>query len=203
MDNKDSAFKPIFGSSWDKLPPVFQKRYINRPFSNNIATVEGEMDISYSNMMACLMPLFRLLHILVPYKGNNIPVKVDFRSEMDSDAICLDRKFYFPGKPPYEFNSRMQIIKDNEVIESMFFGIGWRSHYYYDGNKVIMQHKGYVWKLFGINIPVPLGIFMGKGHAEEEVIDDNTYRVTMSISHALFGVMYRYAGNFSFTRLPS
>jgi len=37
---------------------------------------------------------------------------------MDSDAVCLDRKFYFPGKPVYEFNSCMHVIKENDVIEA-------------------------------------------------------------------------------------
>ena len=203
MDKKDQIFKSVFGSAWEKLPPVFQKRYINRPFSNDICSVEGVMDISFSKTMSCLMPLFRLMHVLVPYKGNNIPVKVDFRSEINSTAVCLERKFNFPGKKPYEFNSRMLVIKENDVIERMAFGLGWRTHYFYDGTKVVMQHKGFVWSVFGLNIPVPLEIFVGKGHAEEEVIDDNAYRVSMTMSHPLFGIMYSYTGNFTFTRLPT
>lgn len=98
MNTKESRFKMVFGSEWNKLPSVFQKRYINRPYSNDITTVEGKMEINYSGLMACLIPFFRLFHVLVPYKGKNIPVKVDFRSEPDSDIVCLDRKFYFPGK---------------------------------------------------------------------------------------------------------
>ena len=200
---QEQIFKSVFGFSWDKLPPVFQKRYSNRSFSHDISSVEGEMDISYSKIMSCLMPLFRLLHVLVPYKGKNIPVKVDFRSQIDSDSVCIDRKFYFPGKKPYEFNSCLQVIKDNDVIERMSFGVCWRMHYFYDGKKVVMQHKGYVWRVFGLNIPLPLGIFVGKGHAEEEVIDDNSYRVTMTMTHPLFGTMYSYSGNISFKRLSS
>jgi hypothetical protein len=203
MNKKEQIFKPVFGSTWEKLPPVFQKRYLNRPFSHDISSVEGEMDISFSKTMSYLMPIFRLLHVLVPYKGKNIPVKVDFRSQINSDAVYLDRKFYFPGKQPYEFNSRMQIIKDNEVVERMAFGVGWRTHYFYDGKKIVMQHIGYVWRVLGLNIPLPLEIFVGKGHAEEEVIDDNTYKVTMTMSHPLFGTMYSYSGNFSFKRLPT
>lgn len=203
MNKSEQIFKPVFGSSWEKLPPVFQKRYINRPFSHDICTVEGEMDISFSKTMSCLMPFFRLLHVLVPYQGKNIPVKVDFRSQVDSNAVCLDRKFYFPGKQPYEFNSCMQIIKDNDVVERMALGMGWRTHYFYDGKKVVMQHKGYIWRVFGLNIPIPLEIFLGKGHAEEEMIDDNSYRITMTMSHSLLGIMYSYSGNFTFKKLPS
>ncbi len=88
---KEQLFKSVFGSAWDKLPPVFQKRYMNRSFSNDITSVEGKMDINFSKTMSCLIPIFRLLHVLVPYKGKNIPVKVDFRSQINSAAVFLGR----------------------------------------------------------------------------------------------------------------
>lgn len=203
MNNHKQVFKSIFGAAWNNLPLAFQKRYMNRPFSNDITTVEGKMDIYFSKLMSWFMPIFRLCHVLVPYQGKDVPVKVDFRSELNSAAIYLDRKFYFADKKPFEFNSRMEVINENDVVERMFLGIGWRMHYFYDGNKIIMQHKSYIVRLFGLNIRLPLEIFLGKGHAEEEVIDDNTYRVTMTMTHPLFGLMYSYSGNFSFTRLPT
>lgn len=203
MNSKVPGFKSIFKTTWEKLPSVFQKRYANRPYSNDLASVEGNMEISFSRLMSIMMPILRLMHILVPYQGKDISVKVDFRSSADSDATFLDRKFYFHGKPPYEFNSCVQPIKDTEVIERMSCGIGWKMHYFYDGEKVIMEHKGYVFKLFGYDIPLPLELFIGKGYAEETVIDENSYRVTMSISHKLFGTLYSYAGDFTFTRLIS
>jgi hypothetical protein len=203
MQNNKPTFRSVFKTTWDDLPPVFQKRYANRPYSNDLATVEGKMEVSFSRLMSCMMPILRLMHILAPYQGKDIAVKVDFRSTADSDATCLDRKFYFPGKQPYEFNSRVQPIKDSEAIEYMSFGIGWKIHYFYDGVKVIMKHKGYVLKLFGYNIPLPLGLLIGSGYTEETVLDENSYRVAMTISHPLFGALYSYAGDFTFTRLIS
>ncbi len=200
---KEHTFKSIFGSAWNNLPPAFQKRYMNRSYTHDITTVEGKMDIHFSKIMSYFVPFFKWLHVLVPYQGNNIPVKVDFRNEIHSDAVYLDRKFYFPGKAPYEFNSCMRVFKNNEVIEYMSFGIGWRIHYFYDGKKIVMQHKGYIWKVFGLNIPMPFAIFIGIGRAEEEIIDDNSYRVTMTISHPLFGSMYSYSGDFTFKSLPT
>lgn len=200
MQSNEPVFKSVFKSTWDNLPPVFQKRYANRPYSNDLATVEGKMEVSFSRLMYCMMPILRLLHILAPYQGKDIPVTVNFCSSPDSEATCLDRKFYFPGKQAYEFNSRVQHIKDSEVVEYMSFGIGWKIHYFYDGMKVIMEHRGYVLNLLGYNIPIPLGLLIGKGHTEETVIDDNSYRVTMTISHKLFGTLYSYAGDFTFTR---
>lgn len=203
MHNQDPSFKSVFGSAWNKLPPVFKKRYANRPYSQDITTVEGKMDINFSKIMACLLPIFRLLHVLVPYKGKNIPAKVNFCSRSNSNAVYFERKFYLATKKqPYQFNSRMDIIKENEVIERMALGMGWKTHYFYDGHKIIMQHKAYVLRIFGLEIRLPLELLMGVGHAEEEAIDDNSYRVSMTIKHPLFGIMYSYAGDFTFTRLP-
>lgn len=66
-----------------------------------------------------------------------------------------------------------------------------------------MQHKGYVLKIIKWNIPLPIELLIGKGHAEEEVIDDNSYRMTMKMSHPLFGMLYTYSGDFIFTRLTT
>ena len=52
MTKREQIFKSVFGTAWDKLPPVFQKRYINRPYSNDITSLEGEMDISFSKIIS-------------------------------------------------------------------------------------------------------------------------------------------------------
>jgi hypothetical protein len=62
-----------------------------------------------------------------------------------------------------------------------------------------MQHKGFVLRLFNLNIPLPLTYLFGKIHAEEEMINDFTYRITMTITHPWFGDIYYYAGDFTFT----
>jgi len=199
----DPIFKAVFGKEWNHLPLVFRKHYANHPYSNDINTVEGLMDISYSRLMACFIPVNKLLKILVPYRGKKIPVTVDYVSKTDSAEFCLYRTFYFPGKKPYAFNSQMKVEQNDSVVELMRFGLGWRMRYFYDGKKVILQHKRFVWKMLGICIPLPLEIFIGKGHAEEEMIDENSYRVTMTLTHALFGEMYRYEGDFTFKRITS
>lgn len=201
MKHQESIFKSIFGTAWNKRPAVFKKRYMNRSFSEDIQTVEGHMDIAFSKGMALLTPVFRLLHILVPYSGKNIPVQVVFRSCPDSDHLYFDRKFYFQTEKPYEFNSCMIPTEDGDVIERMAFGLCWRSHCFYEDQKVVMAHKGYAWRIGRFNIPMPLEIFIGKGCAEETVIDDDSYRITMSLSHPWFGVLYHYSGNFSFKKV--
>ncbi len=198
--NAEPTFKSVFGESWDNLPPVMHKHYANRPFSDDVVVVEGKMDIEFNWLAKLLSPLLRMFGTLVPYHGNDIPVTVSFLSEPDSHAYCLSRVFNFPGKKPFHFNSKMVQIEGDDIVEFMKFGIGWRHRLYYNGEKVVLEHRGYVWKLFGKIIPTPVGLFLGKGYAEEIPLTDNSFRMKMNITHPWWGKVYEYRGEFEVTK---
>jgi len=192
----EEIFKPIFGKSWESLPKVLQKHYANRPFCDDIGISQGNLDISFKGIFKIFIPLFRLLKMLAPYEGKNVFTRVKFCSEKNSNALCFDREFYFPGKKPLRFFSRLFPQKNNEVIEVMSCGIGWRCSYSYENNKVILRHRGYNFKLCGFFIPLPITFLMGEGYAEEEAISENEFRMKMAITHFLFGIIYEYSGRF-------
>ena len=196
MTSNKPIFQSVFAEQWDTLPPVMHKHYANRPFSNDVVTVVGKMDIEFGWLVRLFSPFLRLFGVLVPYQGVDIPVTVKFRSEADSIAYCLDRTFNFPNKKPYIFYSRMVHLKDDIIIEFMKYGIGWKHHYYFKNNKVILEHHSYVWKIFNITIPLPIGLLFGRGYAEEEAISDNKFKMKMNITHPLLGKMYEYRGEF-------
>lgn len=196
MNSIQPIFKSIFGHQWMDLPQVMHKHYANRPYSDDVVTVEGKMDVEFGWLVKLFSPILRLVGALVPYQGKDIPVTVHFRSEPDSTAYCLDRTFNFPDKKPYVFFSKLIQIKDDVIVEVMKYGIGWKHRFYYDGNKVLLEHKGYVWKVGGNIIPVPIGLLLGRGYAEEEALNENTFRMKMNITHPLFGKMYEYRGVF-------
>jgi hypothetical protein len=85
----------------------------------------------------------------------------------------------------------------NDVVEFMRFGLAWRALYSYEGTKMVMQHHGYVWKVFGKYIPLPLSLLMGKCYAEEEAISENSFSMLMRLTHPLFGNLFEYAGEFT------
>jgi hypothetical protein len=198
MNTLQPLFQFVFGQQWDQLPPALRKRYANHSYSNELVTVTGKLNVHYSRFMSFLLPLLKLVGALVPYQGNDVPVTVKFQSHKDSPAIHFDRTFYFPDKKPYDFWSRIEVIQANDVIEFMRFGIGWRITYLLDGSKVVMQHNGYVCKLFGKIIPLPVSLLMGKCYAEEVATSDNSFRMLMHLTHPLFGKMFEYAGEFHF-----
>lgn len=196
MKNSQPIFEAVFGEQWKHLPSVMHKHYANRPYSNDVVTVEGKMDVEFGWLIILISPLLRIFGALVPYQGHDIPVTVHFKSELDSEAYCLHRIFNFPGKRPYIFKSKMVRIKDNTIVELMRFGLGWRHQYHFDGQKVRLLHGGYVWKIFGRIVPMPMGLLLGRVTAEEEAIDDETFRMKMTLRHLLFGKMYEYRGVF-------
>lgn len=194
--NSDPIFKHIFGDDWENLPLVMKKHYANRPYHDEKVTAEGVMSVETSRLSAFLSPFLRMAGTLVPYKGKGIPVTVHFISTADSDEFHFDRIFYFPGRKPYRFHSRMQPVGGNEMVEFMRFGLGWRTAFAWNGKKIVLTHRGYVFRLFGFLLPLPLHLLIGKGYAEETPINYNEFSMRMEIRHSFWGKVYGYSGTF-------
>lgn len=196
MSANEPTFKAIFGKDWDALPLVMKKHYANRPFTSDKTHVEGQLNVICKPPLIWLAPLLRLLGQVPPFNENNVPVSVHFQSDENSKAFHFNRIFRFKNHPPYSFRSRMEQVKGNEVIEVMRFGIGWRMKYDWDGEKVILSHRGYSWSIFGKLIPVPLTFLLGEGYAEEVAIDNDNFEMITHITHPLWGKIYQYNGRF-------
>lgn len=189
-------FKSIFGEDWDELPPVMKKHYSNRPYTQEETIVNGVLDVMCKPPLSLLSPLMKLLGQIPTYNETNVPVKVHFESDLNSKSFHFNRIFNFSRGKVYKFQSRMIQIKGNEVIEVMRFGFGWKMRYVWDGEKVLLLHKGYVLQAFGHYIPLPLTMLMGAGYAEERSIDDNTFDMETHIVHPWWGKIFEYKGRF-------
>ena len=173
-----------------------QKHYSNKPFSNDKTIVEGEMNIKGNFLAKLLMPLFQIFGILVPYQENSVKTIVTYSSEIDSKLFCFDRVFYFIGKKPYNFSSKMKQIKANIVIEMFKLNLVWKMKYIYKQNKVMLLHQGYYLKIRNLFIPLPFEVIIGKGYAEEYAISGDEFTMKMQLNHFLFGVFFEYNGKF-------
>jgi hypothetical protein len=191
------TFQTVFGARWHDLPSALQQRYANRPFSQDVVTIEGQLTIEMSRLMRLLAPILHLTRTLVPWPGEDIPVTVRFRSEPGSDACHFERTFRFPGRPPWRFNSTLRPREDADLVETMPVGIGWQARYTVDGAKVRIAHRAYRINLFGHALRLPLEWLLGRGTAEEEALDDTHFRMAMTIDHPLLGTVYGYRGTFA------
>lgn len=199
-DDEKPLFASVFGADWDGLPRVLQRHYANRAFRDDVVTVEGTLTVEFSPLGRALKPLMRWTKALVPYEGRDVPVKVAFVTDANSNAFRFERAFRFPSRPPYAFRSAMIPVGGDLLTEWMSGGLGWRTAYRWNGTKVTLTHRGYVARLFGLAIPVPLTLFLGAGYAEEEAIDDDSFSMWTEIRHPLWGRVFGYRGQFRVTR---
>ena len=193
-------FQPIFGKDWERLPPVMKKHYANRPYHEETTAVEGTLKIESSTVGNLLFPLFRMMKTLIPRTAEKVRTTVHFVTTESSDAFQFDRSMHFPDGMSYRFHSRMKPVGGNELVEFMRFGVGWRMAYSWNGEKVILAHRGYVLDLFGLLVPLPLGLILGKGYAEEIPLNDNEFSMMTEIRHPLWGKVYGYSGTFRVTK---
>jgi len=192
----EPIFKSIFGDSWSDLPPVIKKHYANHPYTNDVTKVEGTLDVMCKSPLKYLSLLMKVMGQIPIRNEQSVPVTVCFDSDEHTKYFHFSRRFRFKDQKPYLFYSRMLQLKDNQVIELMRFGLGWKMRYTWDGQKVILKHDGYALSLFGHFIPVPLTLLMGKGYAEEIPIDDKTFSMITNITHPWWGKLYEYKGQF-------
>lgn len=199
-DKNNPIFKNIFGASWNDLPVVMKRHYANRPFSSDMGVVEGVMDVESSKLGRLMAPFFKMTGTLVPYEGKGVAATVEFSSSPTSDGFQFKRIFHFPNEKPYIFKSVMMPMGGNEMAEVMRFGLCWRSAFIWTGTKVILEHRGYGAYLFGKYIPLPMGLLMGKGYADETPIDDDSFAMSMKIVHPIWGMVFGYSGTFKMVK---
>ena len=197
-------FADVFADQWEHLPVVMRKHYANRPQSHDRVTVEGHLDVHIHPLMKPFAPVMAWLGLLAPWSGTAVPCTVQFLSQPDGKAFIFDRRFHFPdlssvsGEKSYQFRSELVAKGAHDVIEYMRCGIGWRCAYGFEGGRVVLSHKGYVWRLFGRDIPLPgAGLIVGRGEAFEHATSDDSFAMVMAVRHPLFGRLYGYEGTFT------
>ncbi len=192
----EPIFKSIFGKSWDDLPIIFKKHYALHPYTEQQIITEGELNVMSKAPLTWFAVIMRLMGQIPVTNEDKVPVTVYFKSDKTTKAFHFIREFRFNKIQPYIFRSSMLQIQGSDVIEIMRFGLGWKMQYTWDGEKVVLTHRGYVFKLFNRFIPVPLTLFLGSGYAEEHPIDDNTFDMITYITHPWWGKIYQYKGRF-------
>lgn len=195
-NNNDPILKAIFGDLCSNMPSVLKNRYSNRQYSNDTLVFKGNMNIKFSKFMKILKPLLKLFRVMTPYEGTDISTTVYAKSDVNSKYYVLERHFYFQNQTPYIFKSKFVITKNNTVVEIMRFGIGLSCYYVFDGDKILIKHKNYVWRIFGKFFPIPLELLMGKVYGGEESIDENSLKMALVVTHPWFGKMLDYNGQF-------
>jgi len=196
--NNEPIIKQILGSQWDELAPIIKDHYFLKPYSSDYICVKGQMDeIYHSRFAKLLIPFGVLFGAIVPFNRKNVPIDVHYRSSPDSSRLTWDRVFKFKGRKDFHFKSHMEQHSANQIIEFVRFGVGLKLTIAVEQGKLVFRSIGFIWRILGIKIPIPLKLLFGSAYIEERAIDDKTFSMKMSIKHPLFGELFRYSGQFS------
>ena len=192
------VFKKILGEHWSELGEVIQKHYFLRPYTNDYICVKGTMfEVYHSAIAKILIPLGLLFGAIVPFRGKDVPIDVHYNMSDKNENIYWDRVFKFNKARHFHFKSHMEHVKGNEVIEFVRFGIGLRLKVTVEDGALVFRDTGYVWRIFGVTIPLPVKFIMGQAYVEERPIDNNSFTMKMQIVHPLFGKLFFYRGQFT------
>jgi len=194
----EPVFKTILGKSWDNLGEVVQRHYFLRPYSSDYICVKGTMsEVRHSLIATLFIPVGWLFGAIVPFQGKNVPIDVHYNSSKDNSNIYWDRVFKFSKKRHFHFKSHMVHYKENEVIEFVRYGVGLKLKVTAEDGALVFRDTGYIWRIFGVNIPIPGRILMGRAYVEERPIDDSQFSMKMQVAHPIMGVLFVYEGQFS------
>lgn len=193
------VFQAVLGADWSKLGPVIRRHYFLRPRSRDAITVAGTMDEVWHSPLArvLLVPFGRLFGGIVPYRGTAVPIEVHYTARPGDATIHWDRVFRFPGRRPFHFRSYMEPQSPGRVIEFVRFGLGIRLHVTAEDGALVFRDQGYVWRLFGRDIPLPMGLLFGRATVEERPADDHNFTMRLVMTHPVFGDLFRYQGRFA------
>lgn len=202
---RQPVFQQVLGPAWDQLGDVVRRHYTMAPFSDDKVCVRGVMsEVWHAPWAALLMPFGRLFGALVPHTGSNVPIDVHYRCDPGNAHLYWNRVFHFAGKPPFHFRSHMahDVRRGSEVIEYVRFGVGMRLAVSAEEGALVFRDLGYVWRIAGLRIALPLGLLLGTAYVEErpDPHDADHFTMRMRLRHRLFGDVFRYSGRFHLER---
>jgi len=199
QETPQPVIKKALGDDWDKLADVVKQHYDITPGTPSNMVIKGIMDEVYHSPVAKLFLLpGRIFGALVPYRGKNIPTEVkNWTTAENKTAMLWHRTLAFPNKAPVIFRSRMEHIKNDEIIEYVRFGMGIRMRMSEKDGALIFRSIGYVWKIAGIKFPIPTWAILGNAEIIEKALPDNRFYIDFNMIHPLFGRTFSYSGEYS------
>lgn len=198
---REPIFKTVLGNQWMQLGSIVRQHYSLTPFSQDYVRVDGVMEEIHHSMIAKLLIPFGLLFgAIVPFRAENVPVSVHYSSSPDDANLYWDRAFQFRTNRQFHFKSYMHHVSNNVVIEYVRFGVGLRLRVTAEDGALVFRDEGYVWRIFGFTLPVPVGLIFGNAYVEERPIDADSFSMKMELVHPLFGTLFRYRGHFRIAR---
>jgi hypothetical protein len=198
MSESRPVIQKALGEKWNKLDTIIKLHYGLKPGCDTELHLRGTMREVYHSKIGKLFLLpGRIFGALVPYKGKEVPTEVkNWTSKENHQAMYWHRRLFFPDRDPVNFSSRMEHVKDNEIIEYVNYGMGIRLRTYTQDNSLHFRSLGYIWKMGPITLSIPNWVILGDAEIVEKAISDRELFVDFNMIHPLFGRTFSYSGSF-------
>ncbi|MES9833196.1 MAG: DUF4166 domain-containing protein [Candidatus Thiodiazotropha sp. DIVDIV] len=195
----EPVIKQALGTNWEALSEIVKQHYDITPGEDTTLILRGEMSEVYHSTIAKLYLLpGRIFGALVPYRGKKIPTVVkNWTSAKNSKAMFWYRTLHFPNRPQVIFQSRMEHLAGNEIIEYVKYGMGIRMALFEDNHSLVYKSLGYVLRIGRLKLPIPNWMILGNATIVERATSDTLLHLDFEIVHPLFGKTFSYAGEFA------
>jgi hypothetical protein len=183
---------------WARLAPAVRRHYDLSPSFAEDMILDGVMEeIRHAPLIKPWLMLARWFKALVPYPGDNVPVKVRNRTDPTTpDSLYWHRTFSFPDGRVTEFLSRMEPAGRGQIVEILRFGVGIRMRLSVEDGALVFTGLQHCWKLGPMMIGIPNWALLGNAVIVESPVSDDEVRLDFEIVHPWLGRTFAYRGRF-------
>lgn len=185
------------GDAWLRLAAPMRRHYGLPCGVDAELTLQGRMRVDYPLKVLPLILAARLCGALVHRRGDNLAVTVRNRTCDGSPALFWRRTFQFPGRNVI-FQSRMEHLAENEIVEYVRFGLGIRLRLSEQDGALVFRSNGYVWNLGPWRLHLPDWLLLGRAEIVERADGEDALLLEFRVEHPWWGKTYDYGGRFVF-----
>jgi hypothetical protein len=195
----DPTYRRLLGEpAWRRLSPAIRLRFGLKPAPGRRLVYQGVMrEVRCSRLGALLAHLCRAIGTpLAPYRGRDVPTRVQVFPEARGGGIVWRRVYDFPGRRP----SRVVSIKRPDdragLVERVGGGFGMILETFERDACLHFRSLGYFWEIAGWRLPLPGLLTPGVTHVVHADEADGRFCFRMTIRHPWLGETFFQDGLF-------
>jgi hypothetical protein len=183
-------------SEWQKLHPAIQKRF-SIGYQQPITYCGVMSEVSASLPGLIFAKLCRLIGTpLAPYRGKNVPMKVNVYPNRQLKGMTWDRFYYFNNRPISRISSTKCVQEDGSLAEMVGFGFAMNLRVSQQGGAIQFKSGHYFVKIFNRKIKIPNLLTPGVTKVTQTAIDQQRFEFKLEVNHPWFGQVFKQVGIF-------
>lgn len=197
--SEGELFKKIMNTEWDKLHPHIQQRFSVKTSTTKPLRFTGELtDLSCSflgKILAFITQPF-IPGALIPHTSNKCPVDIEVYTQENSHFLYKKRLYKISDKKTIQFISYMTESNKGEILEYVGSGIGMKLIVSEKDTNLHFKSDGYFIDIGICRLPIPNLLSPGDVYLMHINESENTFRISIEITHKWFGKMFTQKGCF-------